>query len=974
MLLAILLLRPNTLVTSDALIDSLWSQSQRPPASAAANLQSYVSDLRRTLHSAALPGRERIVTARGGYLLRVDQDELDSAVFERLAADGRRHHADGRPAAAADSLLRALALWRGPVLDGLVLPEAVWLEAGRMEELRIAATEEAFDARLGLGAHVELVAELRSWTARHPLRERSWGQLMLALYRCGRRAEALAAYEQSRRSLDRELAVRPGPALVELRERIEAADPDLELSTVGAPSVPLRQLPADVFGFTGRAELLRQLDTGAKDRPILAITGTAGVGKTALAVHWAHDAAARFPDGQLFLNLRGFDPSGPPLTSAEAIRVLLEALGVAPHRIPSTTEGQAGLYRSVLADRRVLLLLDNARDAEQVRPLLPGAPTSLAVVTSRDRLLGLAATDGARIVSVDLPDADEAGRLFGSRVGEHRVSAEPQAAAALVETCARLPLALAIVGAYACAHPQLSLTSLADQLRSSANALASLAGGDAATDLRCVFLWSYRALSPAAAELFRLLGVHAGADIGAPALGSLAGIDATATRRLLLELSGANLLTEYLPGRYTCHDLLRAYARELAGDPPVQQLRLAAERRLVDHYLHTAHAAALRLNPHRDTDSPAPAAEGVTPERLDSPEQALTWFRAEHANLLHAVELADAAGHEIQAWKMAGTLTNYLDRHGCWQDLVTAQRAALRAARRLADPVAEASARRGLGLAYASGGQLDEAPAHYRAALELFRYAGDHIGQAHTHRNLAWVRGQQGNHFEALRHSESALELFRRAGHRAGEANSLNAVGWYRALIGAPADALALCQEALEMLQDLGHTAGEAYAWDSLGYIHSRLGDHDRAVTCFHHGVALFRQARDRYCLADVLTHLGDAQRDAGDLGAARAAWREAGDILDQLGHPDGEAVRVKLHKLDQLVSVAPLQNARRDARGESAASGTAARNPGIGDAPTDPPAVVGAAVTVDVRPAAAGVETPVDVPRGDLGAKAAAC
>ncbi|MEO3818450.1 BTAD domain-containing putative transcriptional regulator [Plantactinospora sp. B24E8] len=908
LLLAILLLRPNTLVASDTLVDSLWSE--RPPASAAANLQSYVSDLRRTLHSTALSGRERIVTTRGGYLLRVEQDELDAAVFERLAADGRRHQTDGHPAAAADALLRALALWRGSVLDGLVLPEAVRLEADRMEELRVAAMEDAFDARLGLGAHVELVPELRSWTARHPLRERSWGQLLLALYRCGRRAEALDAYQRCSRLLDQELSVRPGLALVELHARIAAADPGLELimtGEVGTPPVPARQLPADVFHFTGRAEHLRRLDTvafGGRGRPTtvvnLAITGTAGVGKTTLAVHWAHHAAAHFPDGQLFLNLRGFDPSGPPLTSAEAIRVLLEALGVPANRVPGTTESQAGLYRSILADRRVLLLLDNARDAEQVRPLLPGAPTSLAVVTSRDRLMGLAATDGAQILSVDLPDAGEAGRLFGSRVGGHRLSAEPQAAAALVETCARLPLALAIVGAYANAHPQLSLTSLADQLRSSANALASFAGGDAATDLRRVFLWSYRALTPAAAELFRLLGVHAGPDIGTPAVNSLVGLDATTTRRLLLELTGANLLTEYTPGRFTCHDLLRAYARELADDPQVRHLRLAAERRLVDHYLHTAHAAALQLNPHRDTATPMPAASGVTPERLDSSDQALTWFRAEHANLLHAVELAEASGHEIQAWKLAGTLTNYLDRHGCWQDLVTAQRAALRAARRLADPVAEAAARRGLGLAYASGGQLNEAPAHYHAALELYRYADDHVGQAHTHRNLAWVRGQQGNHIEALRHSESALELFRRAGHRAGEANSLNAVGWYRALDGAHGEALALCRKALDMLQALGHTAGEAYAWDSLGYIHSRLGDHAEAVTCFHRGVALFRQAGDRYCLADVLTHLGDAQRDAGDRDAARAAWREAGDILDQLGHPDGEAVRAKLRMLDE--------------------------------------------------------------------------
>ncbi|WP_285682056.1 BTAD domain-containing putative transcriptional regulator [Actinoplanes sp. NBRC 103695] len=903
MLLAVLLLRPNTPASPDALIDLLWPQG--PPASATANLQSYVADLRRMLHSTALSGQQRIVTTRGGYLLTVEPDELDAAVFERLAADGQRHHAEGRFAAAADALLRALALWRGGVLDGLALPEAIRLEAGRLEELRLAAMEDAFDARLGLGAHVELVTELLTSTTRHPLRERLWGQLMLALYRSGRRAEALDAYQRCSRLLRQELDVRPGRALEELHQRLAA---DLEVPLTGAtgtPSPTPRQLPADISAFTGRAAHLRRLGAvaaGHGDRPTataMAITGTAGVGKTTLAVRWAHHVADQFPDGQLFLNLRGFDPSGPPLTSVEAIRVLLEALGVPPHRIPATAEGQVGLYRSTLAGKRVLLLLDNARDAEQVRPLMPGTSASLAVITSRDRLIGLAATEAAQIMPVDLPDAGEARRLLAARIGEHRVLEEPLAADEIVEFCARLPLALAIAAAYACAHPGLSLTTLADQLRSSAGALTALTGDDAATDLRRVFLWSYRALSPAAAELFALLGLHPGTDIGAPAITSLAGLSAAAVRGLLRELSGANLLTEHAPGRYTCHDLLRAYARELAGDPHRRHLRPAAERRLVGHYLHTAHAAALLLNPHRDAASPAPAPEGVTPERLDAPEQALSWFKAEHNNLLDTVELAAATGGDLHAGQLAGTLTNYLDRNGYWQDLVAVHRAALRTARRLADPVAEAHAHRGLGLAYASVGHLDEAPAHYQAALDLYERAGDHVGQAHTHRNVAWVHGRQSDHLEALRHSESALALFRETGHRAGEANSLNAVGWYSALLGRHRQALAHCLEALEKLQALGHRTGEAYAWDSLGYIHGHLGDHAQAVTCFEYAVALFRETHDRYCLADVLTHLGDAQHDTGDRRAARAAWHEAGEILDQLRHPDGEAVRAKLRRLD---------------------------------------------------------------------------
>ncbi|MGN9907588.1 BTAD domain-containing putative transcriptional regulator [Phytohabitans sp. LJ34] len=842
----------------------------------------------------------------------MEQDELDATVFERLSADGRRHHADGWPAAAADALLRALALWRGPVLEGIALPEAGQLEAERMEELRLTTMEDAFDARLALGAHADLVPELLTSTARHPLRERLWGQLMLALYRCGRQAEALEAYQRCCRLLDQELAVRPAQALADLHRRITAASPDLALSTTGgtgAPaSVPPRQLPADVSAFTGRADHLRQLDSvafGLDGRPTsLVITGTAGVGKTTLAVHWAHRAAGHFPDGQLFLNLRGFDPSGLPMTSAEAIRVLLEALGIPAHRMPTTVESQIGLYRSTLAGRRMLVLLDNARDAEQVRPLLPGMPTSLAVITSRSKLTGLAATNAARILPVDLPDADEAQSMLARRIGPHRTLEEPRATAKLVEACARLPLALAIVAAHASAHPNLSLTGLADQLRSSNDALGALTDADAATDLRSVFLLSYRALSPAAAELFRQLSVNPGADIGVPAVTSLAGRSAPATRPLLTELSGANLLTEHAPGRFTSHDLLRAYARDLAGEPRGEHLRQAAEHRLIDHYLHTGHAAALLLNPHRDGVTPSLAAEGVTPERLEDPEQALAWFRAEHANLLDTVELAASSGYDAQAWQLAWALTNYLDRQGFWHELMGAQRAALRAARRLADPSAQAHAHRGLGLAYASVGQLDEAPAHYRAALDLYQRADDPVGQAHTHRNIAWVHGQTGDHAQALQHSESALALFRAAGLRTGEANSLNAVGWYSGLMGHHERALAYCRDALEKLQELGHQTGEAYTWDSLGYIYRHLGDHTQAVACFQRAVALFREARDRYCQADVLTHLGDAQHAAGTHEAARAAWSEAADILEQLGHPDGEAVRTKLRDLDRRPQV----------------------------------------------------------------------
>jgi DNA-binding SARP family transcriptional activator len=905
-LLALLLLRPNTATATELLVDSLWPQ--RPPASALANLQSYVSDLRRLLHSPALPGRDRIHKTRGGYLLRVGHDELDAAVFERLAVDGRSSYAEGRYARAADSLLRALALWRGPVLDGLPLPDSLRLVADRLAELRLGAVEDAFDARLALGAHAVLVSELQTSTAHHPLRERLWGQLMLALYRCGRQADALDAYQRLYRLLDEELGVRPGRALQDLHQRILAADPELDLPVTAGTSPPPRQLPADIVAFTGRRTQLQLLDTfasGLGNRAaalvVLAVTGTAGVGKTALAVHWAHQVADRFPDGQLFLNLRGFDPAGPPMTSAEAIRVFLDALGIAASRIPATAEAQLGLYRSTLAGRRMLILLDNARDAEQVRPLLPGTPTSLVLVTSRDRLTGLVATDAARSVAMDLLPADEARQLLARRVGEQRVADEPLAADELIEACARLPLALAIVAAHADARPHFSLRSLADQLRDSRGDLAAFTGADPATDLRSVFSWSYQALSQPAAQLFRLLGVHPGPDIGAPAVMSLAGVDAAGLRPLLAELTGAHLLVEHQPGRYASHDLLRAYARDLASVDEATDQRRAAQRRVIDHYLHTAHAAALLLSPHRDAIAPDPPGDGVTPGGLDDQEQALAWFTAEHANLVSAVEFAATAGYDTQAWQLAWSLANYLDRQGHWRDWVVTHRVALEATRRLADPRAQAHIHRGLGLAYATMGRRDDASAHYQAALERYEGLGDRVGQAHTHRNIARTLGQQGRYVEALHHSRRALALFRAVGHLAGQANSLNAVGWYCALNGDHRSALTYCGQALSLLQEIGHRPGEAYTWDSLGYVHGCLGDRDQFVTCFERAVDLFRGLGDRYCEADVLTHLGDAHHAAHDDDAARAAWKAAKEILDQLGHPDGEAVLVKLQDLDRV-------------------------------------------------------------------------
>jgi NB-ARC domain/Bacterial transcriptional activator domain len=444
---------------------------------------------------------------------------------------------------------------------------------------------------------------------------------MRALHVAGRSAEALERYAATRQLLAEELGTDPGPQLQRLHQSILRGDVlTPSATTTRAPVVPA-QLPFGVAGFTGRIDQLARLDTllrelahGPTAVVISAVSGTAGVGKTALAVHWAHRVADRFPDGQLYVNLRGFDAGGQVMDPAEAVRRFLDALGVPAERIPVDLDAQAALYRSLLAGRRMLVVLDNARTTAQVRPLLPGARTCLVLVTSRNQLSGLVAADGAHPIILDLLTLDEAWELLARRLGSDRTTAEPDAVAEIITACARLPLALAIVGARAATHPHLPLHTLAGELRDSGDRLGTLTTDDPTTDVRAVFSWSYHALTPDAARLFRLLGLHPGPDISIAATASLAALSLPQVRVLLAELAGANLLVERTPNRYSLHDLLRAYAGDLAHTHDSDQQRHATTHRMLDHYLHTAHTAARQLYPARDPLPITPPQPDVVPE------------------------------------------------------------------------------------------------------------------------------------------------------------------------------------------------------------------------------------------------------------------------------------------------------------------------------------------------------------------------
>jgi DNA-binding SARP family transcriptional activator len=925
-LLAVLLLRRGHALSAAELAELLWAPGP-VPRSAAVTVRTYVKRLRQSLGPG---GRDRVVTAPDGYLIRVEPGELDIAVMEQELAAA---WASARAAAwdqAAVQAGAALGLWRGEPLADAELPPLAAQETARLAEMRLQARELRIEADLALARHAEAVTELPQLIAAYPVRERLYALLMLALYRCGRRAEALDTYRAARDVLAEEVGADPGPGLRALHQQILHDDPALALPPTlgvragscepsadrvaqGTGGVP-RQLPAAVGGFTGRAAelaaltgLLDQADAQASGTVVIsAVGGTAGVGKTALAVHWAHQVAGRFGDGQLYVNLHGFDPSGTPAAPEAAIRGFLDALGVPPERIPPGPEAQAGLYRSLLADKRMLIVADNARDEQQVRPLLPASPASLVLVTSRNQLGGLAAANGAGLISLDVLSHGEAVQLLAARLGAARAVAEPAAAGRIARLCAHLPLALAVAAARAAARPGFALAALADELADAVGRLDALDAGDPGSSVRAVFSWSYQQLSGEAARMFRLLGLHPGPDITVPAAASLAAIAPADARRLLRELARAHLIAEHVPGRYAFHDLLRAYAAEKAHHADSQADREAATGRVLDHYLHTAARAALLLNPAKDPVVLAPPRPGAATGQPADLREALTWFEAEHQVLLAALTLATGSGFDSHAWQLPWAMADFLQARGHWQENAATQRTALAAATRLGDTAAQALSGRLLANACTELGDHDQALGHYAGSLTLYQRLGNRHGQAKVQQRLGHLAERQGRYADALGHAEQALRLCQAIGDQAAEAGALNDVGWCHGLLGDYQQARAICRQALTLSAQAGHRWLEGAAWDSLGYAEHHLGNLAEAAACYQRALSLSRESGDRLGEAAALTHLGDTRHAAGELAQARQAWQQALAILEDLQHPDAGQVRAKLASTNNHASANP--------------------------------------------------------------------
>ena len=904
--LGLLALTPNVPVHRTAIIDALWGSAV--PATAVHLVQVYVNKLRQLLD----PGQ--LLTSGGtSYELVAAGAQLDLMVFGAHAGRALRAHAAGELGPACRDYARALDTWRAEAfadLEILHAHPAVVALCQRRADLVLRYAEAATAAH----RDDEVLPRLRELAAAEPLNERAHAALMLALAGSGQQAAALAAFDELRHRLDDQLGVRPGAEVADVHQRVLRQDrrrtpggsrPDAGHGDVGStgPASPApRQLPAAVPNFAGRAAELDALTKALKDGraagqlPIMTITGVAGVGKTTLAVRWAYQVGQFFPDGQLYVNLRGFDPTGTPVGPAEVIRGLLTALSVPAELIPAAADAQAGLYRSLLADKRMLVLLDNARDPAQVRPLLPGSAGCMVVVTSRTWLAGLVAAEGARQLSLGVLSQAEAAELLIGRLGRLRVMAEPEELAKLIELCAGLPVALVIVAARAIAQQHLSLRSLAAELHSAKNRLDELTTGDSATDVRSVFSWSYLSLSTPAARLFRLAGLHPGPSLSAQAAASLAGLPLAATGRALRELVSARLIDEHAPGRFALHDLLREYAAERANSTGTRASRRLAIHRMLDHYLHTALAASAVLEPEHLWFVPARSIAGVTPGQFADRHAAANWFETEHLTLMAVLTLAADLAFDQHAWQLPAILTGVLDQSARWEDLAACGAIALAVAQRAGYQEAGAYALRAIGGACARLGRYDEAHAHLQRCLEQFTKLENIDGQARAHVNLACLLHFMDDTQRAVGHALQACELFELLGEqRAGLAAALNTVGWFEAWRGNTDRGLAYCQRGLALAQQLDNQVVAAATWDSLGYVRHLRGEHEAAVSCYRQAAAIYEDLGGIWSRAEVLVNLGDTHEAAGDRQTARELWREALEIFEQTRHRDTERLRARL-------------------------------------------------------------------------------
>ncbi|WP_447003569.1 BTAD domain-containing putative transcriptional regulator [Saccharothrix isguenensis] len=914
--LAVLLLARNAPVSRGQIIEAVWGDNT--PTSAVNLVQTYVAGLRRALEPrrARRAPAELLTSVGDGYLLRVDPNAVDLDEFERGVAAAARLRSTGDLVAAATALDQALDLWRGEPLGGVAGLFAE-VERGRLAERRLAVLEERAELLLLIGRGAELVPSLTTLIGEHPLRERGHGLLMRALCQAGRQAEALAVYRDARRVLVEELGVEPGPELRKLQQAVlsgENPEPErptrpMTLRPVGEsrPAITPAQLPRASATLIGRDDELEKLDGLLAAHPdgglVLVVTGPAGVGKTALALHWAQTLREDFPDGQLYVDLHGYDPNQEPLGAGEVLSRFLRTLGVPSPDIPVTAEERSALFRTLIADRRMVVMLDNARGSTELLPLLPGPP-SCVVVTSRRRLVGLVAHAEARLVELDMLDLDASVAVVGRIAG--RDGTEAAALRRLAVLCDGLPLALRIAAARLAVAPTLRVAELVAELDDEHGRLAALGLEDEDSTVRAALDASRRALSPLPARLLALLGLHPGPDVTAFVVAAMARVRVGEAQRALDALTAANLLSVNEPGRYGAHDLVRVYTRTLAAELPAE-VRNEATGRMLDYYLHCADLADGQLPVGRGSVRVAPEHVPVELPKLSGPAAATAWLDAEQGNIIAAAELAaaPAAAPEwpVHAWQLPYTLSRFLWLRADRTTWLRTTEAALQAAMTLGDPEAKFVMLFNLGIVLAQFQRMDESLARHREALDVARASGDLKAQARALTTVADMLAFLGRLDESEASYKEALDVSRSAGSRWAEANAHHNLGLLHLSSRRYGDARTWLRAALTMYREVGEQCGESTCHTDLAMVLLESGEEGEALASARTALSVasaaaspYHQAMAHDRLATVFDRLG--------LPGAVAHWQRALALFTELNAPESDQVRERLARARATTTV----------------------------------------------------------------------
>jgi DNA-binding SARP family transcriptional activator len=908
-ILALLLINSGQPVGLERIVATLWGDS--PPSSAVNVIHKYVGVIRRVLEPELRPreGGRWLSRQSGGYRFDADEDTCDLLRFRSLRRSARKEEHDGDGGKALRLVIEALALWRGSCSTGLGLDPARQTAFNAIDRERLDASIQAADLALRHGGAELVLPLLRSSIQSDFLNEALQARYILLLAAAGQQAEAVSALQTIRTQLRHDLGIDPGSELREAQERVlrqqvpsfgslaESSDDAVIEPATALDLPPIRpvvapaELPQDLPAFAGRADELTETSTFIDGRiseavAVVAIDGMAGIGKSTFAVRLAHRLAGDLPEAQLYLNLHGFSPDQTAsLTSADALRYLLTALGAPAAAIPDSVEERSRLYRSLLAGKQAVVVLDNARDVEQVRPLLPGSPGALVIVTSRNSLAGLVATDGAHLVTLGLLSPAASREALVKRLGAERVEAEPEAADELIAQSGHLPLALAIIGARAAARPMFSLSALAAELRDIERSLDAFGITDSVISPRTVFSWSYRLLSDDAATLFRLLSQHPGMDVTVHSCANLVGTDFRRGRMLVAELAEASLILEHAPGRFTMHDLIQAYAKELCLSVDSADDRRQAFRRLFDFYLQSSYQAQTVLRPLREPIPPAPPRPGVTTGEVPtSYDLAMAWFAAERSVLNCLIEETATRHPDLPVWQIVIAMQQFYHWCGFLHDWWNSCTSALAAAESVDDLPGQGHVHRSLAGACWYLGKKEQALDHLRQAQEIYKNLGYTTEHAYIHLNLGEIYNNQNMPAEGKRNLEIALSLLQGVGNLRGIALAIKGIGFAQNMMGDFESATASLRRSAEIARSIDIPHEEADSLAHLGQVFSRTGRHDEAVSYIQRALDILRPVGHPVLEVQILRALARAYDRAGDSAAARDARLRADAISARLG------------------------------------------------------------------------------------------